>query len=272
LTAERRHIALELKSKLSGREALYFLPHGRVPRGRSAPKITLGYYVDEPFYDEAIRLSRIRDGQTALDVYTGNPICGVSAIYLKAAAPGARVIGIDKSPRLIEVARENAAILGVTGVEFGVGDDEALEFADGTFDVIVNRLGLHWAQQASVALGESFRVLKPGGRFLFLDIVAPADEACRNWLKQIYNHHYYLREEVDAMFAEARLIEEERVHWPFVQPIEAMGFADEAARSNFIAAFAAAPARCKELYRIAGAGDTTQFELDLTLAAYVKPG
>lgn len=270
MAAIAKHIPVELGS-LAGRENLYFQDGGRLRTPRSTPKRTLPWYVDEACFDEVVRLSRMRDGQTALDVFTGNPICGVTAIYLKTAAPSSEVIAIDKSPRLIEIAKENAEILDVKDIDFRVGDEEDLRFPDQTFDVVVDRMGLHWAVHPKVAVSESFRVLRPGGRFVFLDIVAPPDAEAQAWLTATYQHTYYRRDQLDSLFATAGFVEEERVPWPFAMTVDTMGWTSPERRERFLADFAAAPPRAREMYRITGSGDQLRFELDMVLVAYVRP-
>src|ERR1041384_7947154 len=154
-------VGIDLES-MKGTEALYYQPRGRYYAGRMTPKQTMRWYVEEEYFEEIVRLSRIADGQTALDVNTGNPLSGMTAIYLKKAAPGAHIIGIDRAPKLVEAASTNAARLGLTGIEFRPGYEEDLgEYKDDSFDVVVDRLGFHHNPRPNLALSEIRRVLKP---------------------------------------------------------------------------------------------------------------
>ncbi|MEV6931406.1 methyltransferase domain-containing protein [Dactylosporangium sp. NPDC051485] len=81
---------------------------------------------------------------------------------------GASVSGIELSPRMLAIARERAAGLGL-GAELLQGDAEALPYDDGTFDTVVCALALCAIPRPATALAEMRRVLVPGGRLLLLD-------------------------------------------------------------------------------------------------------
>src|SRR6266568_170223 len=103
-TPARTSDALDLR-RLQGREALY--AHGRYSPTRIAPKRTLPWYLDADYLLEIVRLSRVQDGQRVLDVNTGNPMSGTTAIWLKRAAPGIQLVAIDRSEQLVADAAEN---------------------------------------------------------------------------------------------------------------------------------------------------------------------
>ncbi|MCC7382190.1 MAG: methyltransferase domain-containing protein [Deltaproteobacteria bacterium] len=107
-------------------------------------------------------------GQRVVDVGCGT---GALAIALKAKVGHGEVYGIDASPEMIEVAKRKAAKVG-SGVEFRVALIEALPFADDSFDLVTSSLMLHHLPEGlkPKALREVRRVLKPGGRFLALDL------------------------------------------------------------------------------------------------------
>ena len=99
----------------------------------------------------------ITAGMTLLDLG-----CGPGHLTAAAARRGADPVGCDLSTGMIAIARENYPKL-----DFRQGDAESLEFADGTFDLVVmNFLLLHVPDQNRVIL-EAKRVLKPGGRLIF---------------------------------------------------------------------------------------------------------
>ncbi|MFS8097357.1 class I SAM-dependent methyltransferase [Lentzea alba] len=84
--------------------------------------------------------------------------------------PGTKVIGLDLSPAMLEVARGRADELKVV-VELHEGDAQALPFADSSFDTVVCTLGLCGVPDERGAIGEMHRVLKAGGLLLLLDHV-----------------------------------------------------------------------------------------------------
>lgn len=92
--------------------------------------------------------------------------CGTGVVAVTAARLGAHVTGVDLTPELLAVARENAQTAGVQ-VEFHEGDCEQLEFDDGVFDVVVSQFGHMFAPRPDVAIGEMLRVLKTGGTIAF---------------------------------------------------------------------------------------------------------
>ncbi|MBU1072006.1 class I SAM-dependent methyltransferase [bacterium] len=89
------------------------------------------------------------------------------AIALELADAGAaRVVGIDISPRSIEVAREAAARAGAENTEFHAMDAEKMDFPDDSFDLVTGLAILHHLD-LDVAGRELARVLKPGGVAVF---------------------------------------------------------------------------------------------------------
>jgi ubiquinone/menaquinone biosynthesis C-methylase UbiE len=117
-----------------------------------------------PVSDQLIRSAGIRIGQTVLDVATGT---GQPALTIaKIIGPNGKVIGVDLSPEMLEVAKEEAASQGLTNVvDFQVVKDESLSiFSDNTFDSVVCRNGLMFMPDPVKALKAFLRVLKPGGK------------------------------------------------------------------------------------------------------------
>ena len=117
-----------------------------------------------PVSDQLIRSAGIRIGQTVLDVATGT---GQPALTIaKIIGPNGKVIGVDLSPEMLEVAKEEAASQGLTNaVAFQVVKDESLSiFSDNTFDSVVCCNGLMFMPDPVKALKAFLRVLKPGGK------------------------------------------------------------------------------------------------------------
>jgi ubiquinone/menaquinone biosynthesis C-methylase UbiE len=93
-------------------------------------------------------------GERVLDV-----ACGTGNAALVAHRAGARVTGIDTSPRLVGVARER-----IPDGHFMEADATDLPFADGEFDDAVSVFGVIFARPADRAAAEMARVVHPGGR------------------------------------------------------------------------------------------------------------
>lgn len=92
--------------------------------------------------------------------------CGTGVVAVTAARLGAFVTGLDLTPELLAIARDNARIGGVH-IDFHEGDCERLPFGDAAFDVVVSQFGHIFAPRPDVALKEMLRVLKTGGTIAF---------------------------------------------------------------------------------------------------------
>ena len=83
-----------------------------------------------------------------------------------AAGAGARVTGIDLSPRLVEVAKARAEE-GRYEIEYRVGDAENLDIDDASFDKVTSSVGMIFAPDHDAVAAELARVTRPGGRVSF---------------------------------------------------------------------------------------------------------
>jgi len=90
------------------------------------------------------------------------------------------VIGLDPSPKLLSVARR-AARPALGPVEFIEGSAEAIPLEDGTVDTVLTTWTLCSIPDAPRSLGEMCRVLKPGGRLLFVEHGRADDPGVRRW-------------------------------------------------------------------------------------------
>jgi ubiquinone/menaquinone biosynthesis C-methylase UbiE len=83
---------------------------------------------------------------------------------------GVRLTGIELSPAMLDIARARARGLG-RDVDLRIGDAQALEFPDESFDTVVCTLSLCTIPDDRAAVAEVKRVLRPQGRFLLLEHV-----------------------------------------------------------------------------------------------------
>jgi ubiquinone/menaquinone biosynthesis C-methylase UbiE len=81
-----------------------------------------------------------------------------------------RLTGIELSPQMLEIARARAFELG-RGVDLRIGDAQALEFEDLSFDTVIVTFGLCTIPDDRAAATEAHRVLRPGGRLVLLEHV-----------------------------------------------------------------------------------------------------
>lgn len=117
--------------------------------------------VTTPAAAQLVNFAGIESGQRVLDV-----ACGTGVAAITCALRGAQVTGLDLTPELLAIARENAKISGVS-VDFHEGDAEALPFPDASFDAVLSQFGHMFAPRPDVAIAEMLRVLKPGGTIAF---------------------------------------------------------------------------------------------------------
>ena len=80
------------------------------------------------------------------------------------------VIAVDNSPKIVEFGRKQAKDVGITNLEFRLGDLEDPPLADQSVDVVLLSLSLHHAIDPEVALQSAYRILRPNGQVLILEL------------------------------------------------------------------------------------------------------
>lgn len=132
----------------------------------------------------AVALARLGPDQVALDVGVGTG--DLAFDLLAASAPTARVIGVDVSPAMLEIARTRAAS-SLVGARFEArqADVHALPFDDASFDRVVAGFAVRNFADLADGLAEMRRVLRPGGRAVILELSTPSNGVMRT-LFQLY--------------------------------------------------------------------------------------
>jgi ubiquinone/menaquinone biosynthesis C-methylase UbiE len=116
--------------------------------------------------EAVIERAELRPGLAVLDL-----ACGTGKMALLVAeqiTSAGTVCASDVSAGMLDVARHNAMLRGVTNIQFRLADAHRLPFPDHAFDRVLCRLGVMFFRAATDALGEVRRVLTTDGRAIFL--------------------------------------------------------------------------------------------------------
>jgi demethylmenaquinone methyltransferase / 2-methoxy-6-polyprenyl-1,4-benzoquinol methylase len=116
--------------------------------------------------ERAADLAWLRPGGSALDVACGT---GDLAVELeRRVGPEGRVVGLDFSERMLELARQKAP-----GIRFDRGNALELPYEDGEFDAVTVGFGARNFSDLGRGLREMARVTRAGGRVVVLEITTP---------------------------------------------------------------------------------------------------
>ena len=138
-----------------------------------------------------------------------------------------RLTEIELSPEMLAIAKERQAKLG-READLRIGDAQALEFPDRSFDTVVCTLGLCTIPDERRAIREVFRVLRPGGRFLLLEHVRSPSTPVRAIQRVLdplavrFEADHLVREPLDHLEREGFEVERvERSKWGIVERVAA---------------------------------------------------
>jgi ubiquinone/menaquinone biosynthesis C-methylase UbiE len=141
--------------------------------------------------------------------------------------PGVRLTAVELSPAMLDLARAHADELG-REVELRLGDAQALEFPDDSFDTVVCTFSLCSIPDDGKAVAEARRVLRPGGKLILLEHVRSPSLPVRavqrilNPLTERFEGDHLLREPLEHVRAEGLEIDQfERSKWGIVERLAA---------------------------------------------------
>lgn len=130
---------------------------------------------------EAVRVLGLGPGESALDV-----CCGTGDFLRplrEAVGDEGRVVGVDFCAPMLEVAARKGL-----GAGLGLGDACRLPVGSGQFDGVTVGWGLRNVPDIGAALEEAHRVLKPGGRFVTLDMARPRSKFVGKVSEWVFHH------------------------------------------------------------------------------------
>jgi ArsR family transcriptional regulator len=102
------------------------------------------------------------------------------------AARAKKVIAVDHSPRMVEVGRDLAKRSGLKNLEYRLGDMENPPIRPGSVDVAILSQALHHAVHPPRVLEAAWKILRPGGTLLILDLVEHTFEAAREMYADVW--------------------------------------------------------------------------------------
>jgi SAM-dependent methyltransferase len=130
--------------------------------------------------DELVQLAAPQPDERWLDA-----ACGPGVVSRALAQLALEVHGVDATPAMVELARREAAALGLRRATFSVGDVTALSLSRASFDGAVSRFSIHHIPVPSRLFSELARLVRPGGKIVLADHVADPGAEGAAWAQEI---------------------------------------------------------------------------------------
>lgn len=187
-------------------------------RAGRGPSMERGH---RPVGEQAIRLLAIPDDGRVLDIGCGN---GWATRLMARQALHGRVVGIDISDEMVDLARESSS--SFSNVEFREASAEKLSFTEAEFTHAFSMESLYYYGDMLRALQEIRRVLKPGGKFACVVDLYKENRPSHQWIPDLkVPVHLLSIDEYRSLFEAAGFVNvtDQRVYDPTPVPEEYTG-------------------------------------------------
>jgi demethylmenaquinone methyltransferase/2-methoxy-6-polyprenyl-1,4-benzoquinol methylase len=135
---------------------------------------------------KAVARTQAREGETVLDLCSGT--CDLALLLGERVGPTGRVIACDLNAEMLAVGRAKVEKRGrADRITCVLGNAEALQFPDASFDALTVAFGLRNVTDIPKALAEMARVLKPGARAVCLEFSRPTTAI----LRKVYDSYSF---------------------------------------------------------------------------------
>ncbi|MBN2808342.1 MAG: bifunctional demethylmenaquinone methyltransferase/2-methoxy-6-polyprenyl-1,4-benzoquinol methylase UbiE [Deltaproteobacteria bacterium] len=139
--------------------------------------------IDQGWRRTLVRMAVNKEPAAILDVACGT---GDVSLALRGKAPGSRIVGLDFSQAMLDLARVKIECAQAR-IELVAASAEALPFPAGGFDLVTIAFGIRNVVDQKKALAEFYRVLRPEGRLAVLEFSQPEVA----WLRLLYNFYFF---------------------------------------------------------------------------------
>jgi len=116
------------------------------------------------------------------DIQTGDTVldfgCGAGFdlfVASRLVGESGRVCGVDLTEEMVKLAKDNLSRAHLSNIEIRKVDSENIPYAENTFDVVISNGVINLCPDKILCFGELYRVLRPGGRIQFADVVLESE-------------------------------------------------------------------------------------------------